>query len=1143
MKANIIKLVASIIGLIAFSLIIWLVGPLIAIAGHYLLESAGIRLTLILFVWLVWGIHRLLAYRKNQHNADGLLSGLKQAGNRSEGEMARKFCQALDHLKSTVAGSTRAYLYERPWYVIIGPPGGGKTTLLRNSGLKFPSLEQSILEIFESGGGTLNCNWFFMEDAILIDTAGRFITQQNKTDDQAEWTDFLRLLKKYRDRQPINGILVAVSIDDLTHHYADKVLPIRQRLREITDFLDIPTLPIYLVITKCDHLAGFNAFFGRYLTDQRQQVWGETLPLTVSGTPAQAINQLKEAVTGLLHRINMLTISNLVTVTDQKRRTLIYDFPQQLALLQPDIEKVLTDVFLTSRYEKSLFIRGIYLTSATQDGTFFDRVLAGIGTDKNPKGEASIGEGKSYFIEKLLKDVIFAESGLAGFSPSALRRQTILRWAGVGVSTLVLLFSLAVWSMSYQRNRQAIEQMEQEIRNFRAIPLNSANVKAYLRTLVLRLDQLEKIQSIYDQAGFMAHWGLFQGDKLQKATANGYQAWLVNGLLPVIRSQLASRMTGAESRDLGTLFELLRVYLMLGDPAHRDATVARLWISSGWKRDFELEPDVLARLNQHLDRLLALNPDPVPLDEDLIGRIRTVLTRQTVSLQLYARLKSEAQGTGVPDLALGLVPGKLSVQDFSTTTGQDGKMLVIPGLYTLRGYSDIVLARAGKLAGEFANDNWVVGARAGISAQDEEKLLRDLLKLYLADYEQIWREQLAKLRVRDTGTLAETVKRLDSLAVQRDNPLRALLQVILLNTRLSQSDPTAPQSKDRQPVSMSPGASVTDIILEFESHFQEFHQLLEGNPAPIDTLLSRLTALRDHFLLISNLTATTPAVVGNNTVIEQQTLLELSHLPSPFRDWLTALVQAGSGQRQGKEDKVRDQQAQEAKKKLNDALKVAGLAGGQCKTALPGRYPFNRASSLDVTLLDLAKYMAPGGSMDQFFQSNLKDRIDRSGTVWRDTETPPLSPAGITSFQKADNIRTAFFQNGGQVPFVSFQVKPVSLSPDAVAFKLVLEGQEYTYRPGTATQPMLLRWPGPDIGSGARFTFETATGQQVSRTEQGSWATFRLLDTLSKTDSPDRFEVVFESGGHVARFELRAASAVSPFNLPELRSFTCPESL
>src|SRR5690554_2399253 len=54
--------------------------------------------------------------------------------------MSKRFRSAVDVLKSTRFSSSkgRVNLYELPRYVIIGPPGAGKTTALVNSGLDFP---------------------------------------------------------------------------------------------------------------------------------------------------------------------------------------------------------------------------------------------------------------------------------------------------------------------------------------------------------------------------------------------------------------------------------------------------------------------------------------------------------------------------------------------------------------------------------------------------------------------------------------------------------------------------------------------------------------------------------------------------------------------------------------------------------------------------------------------------------------------------------------------------------------------------------------------------------------------------------------------------------------------------------------------
>ena len=90
-----------------------------------------------------------------------------------------------------------ASLYDLPWYVIIGAPGSGKTTALINSGLKFP-LEQRVGKGALRGvGGTRNCDWWFTDEAIFLDTAGRYTTQDSDAaSDSAGWREFLALLQE-----------------------------------------------------------------------------------------------------------------------------------------------------------------------------------------------------------------------------------------------------------------------------------------------------------------------------------------------------------------------------------------------------------------------------------------------------------------------------------------------------------------------------------------------------------------------------------------------------------------------------------------------------------------------------------------------------------------------------------------------------------------------------------------------------------------------------------------------------------------------------------------------------------------------------------------------------------------------------------
>ena len=132
-------------------------------------------------------------------------------------------------------------------------------------------------------GGTRNCEWMFADEAVLIDTAGRYTTQDSASEiDSAAWTGFLALLKKHRRRQPLNGVLVAISLSDLATlpdaQRSAHARAVRQRIHELHDKLGL-RLPVYVLFTKADLIAGFTEFFENLGREEREQVWGVSFPL------------------------------------------------------------------------------------------------------------------------------------------------------------------------------------------------------------------------------------------------------------------------------------------------------------------------------------------------------------------------------------------------------------------------------------------------------------------------------------------------------------------------------------------------------------------------------------------------------------------------------------------------------------------------------------------------------------------------------------------------------------------------------------------------------------------------------------------------------------------------------------------------
>jgi len=291
-------IVISLLGLLLLSLLVWFGGPYIKFGENNAAPLGGTvaRLITIMVLIVLWGLNNLRVQLQNKKSNQGLVDDIQQnqadspkdigsgqAADEIE-QINTRFVDALATLKKLRfkgKGRSKA-LYELPWYIIVGPPGSGKTTALVNSGLDFPLADTFGKGALQGVGGTRNCDWWFTNDAVLIDTAGRYTTQDShRVIDSSAWEGFLNLLKRNRRRRPINGAIVAISLHDLlTQTEEERILhakTIRTRLDELMDKLQI-RFPVYLMFTKADMVSGFSEFFEDLGREDRDQVWGLSLP-------------------------------------------------------------------------------------------------------------------------------------------------------------------------------------------------------------------------------------------------------------------------------------------------------------------------------------------------------------------------------------------------------------------------------------------------------------------------------------------------------------------------------------------------------------------------------------------------------------------------------------------------------------------------------------------------------------------------------------------------------------------------------------------------------------------------------------------------------------------------------------------------
>jgi len=156
---KIIKIVLYSVGLGSLSAVVYLAGPLIAFGDWHPLENSTVRKIVILLLVTAaasFSGFGLFQRRKAAKQISDGISGAEQTVN-DEPVLKERMKDALATLK-TASGNKSGYLYDLPWYVIIGPPGAGKTTALVNSGLKFLLAHSARPAAIAGVGGTRYCD-------------------------------------------------------------------------------------------------------------------------------------------------------------------------------------------------------------------------------------------------------------------------------------------------------------------------------------------------------------------------------------------------------------------------------------------------------------------------------------------------------------------------------------------------------------------------------------------------------------------------------------------------------------------------------------------------------------------------------------------------------------------------------------------------------------------------------------------------------------------------------------------------------------------------------------------------------------------------------------------------------------------------
>ncbi|GAA6172866.1 type VI secretion system membrane subunit TssM [Colwellia sp. KU-HH00111] len=1119
--------------IILISILVWFTGPYFAFAGYYPLAEVSSRITAIVLVLLVFAIFKLVTYHRAAKLQQDMVediaddNGIEEVISAESVELKNKFEQAFSILHKKKKGNGNSFT-DLPWYMIIGSPGCGKTTLLSNSGLKFPLFEKFSNQAIKGVGGTKNCDWWFTDEAVLLDTAGRYTSRDSHKDvDESGWNNFLKLIKKYR-KKPISGVIASFSISDLLtmneFEIGQQLIQTKNRISELNEFFGTK-LPVYIILTKCDMLAGFNEFYESFSHKEREQTFGITFDYEKNEN--NVAEQFSFQFDELMKSLSRRQWPRMELERDNNRKFLIYSYTNQLASLKENLQNLVEHLSTQDSTSTNGIVRGLYFTSGTQQGAPIDRIMANFSQQFGLKSTAQVmwnNDSRSYFITDLLQKVIFPESEQFGVLAGYKRRKGVIAKSIILAASVVTLSLLITWYISYQNNVKNIDASILAVKNWQDQYQNSSlksDIKSYLPALGGFSKNLQLL--VEQKEASFSGFGLDQSTALHEAFDASYTRLLKMVLLPYVKKKIENNLiqkNGAKNNYLA-----LKAYLMLGNKERRDEAFLFNWFDNSLNNDRSLTAEDKGDLIAHFERLVK---DEIPagtLNEQLIANSRRYINKGSLIDLYYQQFKHSYNSHNDHMMTMSQLAGTEWQSVFST------KLEGVSNFYSPETFKEIKSELLTQYITKLSNEEWILGSS---NQPDKDKLSRDLIKVYSNDYVKQWKRVLAKVSISEFDSIQGGI---DSLNVSSavDSPIIYLLETVSTYTQLQNEDLlkkvgnasgryTAKLNRVQKLKSLRASDSPELFI---SSQFSKLHELMSQDKKLViyekmSTIFSKLA------LELSQLSESNDAFEINKVMEPLRTFAFKQ--PLPLSQWL------------GEIDGNVDYLIRKEKVKQIVTLWQQEVMP-RCNDLTQSSYPFNKESLRNISLNEMSELFSNSGILIEFFNQNIKSLVNTSSYPWRwknrKSKGNGLSDAVLRYFELIDRIKSSLFLIDERVPNLSLILKPIFLDTKAAKFEINHYGKRFGYQFGRASNTKIT-WPTANPDLGVAYTFFRKDGSEAIIHENGPFALFRLLDKANiKKISNNKIEVTLSAENYSAVYEIKAEHGANPLVFDLLSQFQC----
>ena len=834
-----------VIGWLAFAAFLLMGAALLEVPMSWAFGVLAFAFAIGLMVWL-WRRH------SRNRSAAALGGMLEQQMNKGAGKgdpaqrqehdvIKKRMLDAIATIKGSKLGhlSGDAALYELPWYMVIGNPAAGKSTAIASSGLQFPFADSKIIQ---GVGGTRNCDWFFTTDGILLDTAGRYSVVD---EDRTEWFGFLSLLKKYRKKAPINGIIIAVSVAELTGNRPEFAINLaknlRMRVQELTERLEVHA-PVYVMFTKADLITGFNEFFQDAERGERDRVWGATLPYSQNTTSQQALDQFDTRFDELYDGLKDMSQANMALQWRERMPPGVFTFPLEFSAIKAPLRAFVATLFEENPFQFKPVFRGFYFTSALQEGEPVSasevRVATRFDIKMQPVEHGGAHAQSGFFLLNLFRKVIFADRDLVAQYASP--NKTRMRYAAFFAATAIVGLALGGWSWSYMGNRQLVANVQADLEQAIKVQDQKVDLQSRFEALRILQDRIEQLERYRDSRPLGLSLGLYQGEILERKLREEYFSGVreimlkpvsqtlegflteVNNNASQLQATVGAPGTEAAGNPLTTLaavpaaepakasapstlqfkdasptntedaYNALKTYLMLSDKPHAEGghltdQLSRFW--RGWlesNRGAMPQEDMIRGAASIVTFYIAqINDTSWPTIEGklaLIDLTRENLRKVKKGMPARERVYSDVKARASTRFPPMTVARIMGDQDKGLILGSHA----IPGAFTREAWEGFIQDAFREAANnEQQSADWVlkIASKDDLTLEGSpEQIQKSLVEMYKNDYAKEWQKFVQGVTIRELEGFDAAAVAMNRLGDPQTSPLNKLINTVYEQT-------------------------------------------------------------------------------------------------------------------------------------------------------------------------------------------------------------------------------------------------------------------------------------------------------------------------------------------------------------------------